>query len=224
MKKSIYLILSLTFTLLLSGCSSVKVLNSWKADDANTIKDNNFIVIARTANTQARIAFENEIVKQLTEKGMKATASFKKFPKLNPNQKLSEDRRDEIITTLKDQGFNAVVLTVVKDVEDLTKTTQEGGYYAGSNYDGYYPVYYGGFYNYYHNPMSYSSTGNYVEATYTTATSHNYVLETVVYNLDETDDKKQLVAIVTSKLEEPVSSSQAASQYVKAITKSFDKK
>lgn len=224
MKKSIYLILSLSLILISSACSGVKVLSSWKADNASTVKDKNFIVIARTANNQARIAFEDEIVKQLSKKGMRATASFTKFPKLNPNQKVNKEKTAEIVSTLKDEGFNAVVLTVVKEVENLTQTTKEGGYYAGSNYAGYYPVYYGGFYNYYHNPMSYSSTGNYVTASYTTATSHNYVLETLVYNLDETDDKKQLVAVVTSKLEEPVSSSQAASQYVKAIAKSFDEK
>lgn len=223
MKKSAYLILSFTLILLSSGCSSVKVLNSWKADNADSIKDNNFIVIARTANTQARIAFENEIVKQLSERGMNATASFTKFPTLNPDKEVSEERKSEIISTLENEGFNAVVLTVVKDVQELTETTKDGGYYAGGNYYGFYPRYYGGFNGYYHNPMSYSTLGNYVPASYTTTTSHNYILETVIYNLDETDEK-QLVAVVTSKLEEPQNAGDAAKQYVKAITKSFDKK
>lgn len=223
MKKSGYLFLGLMLILLSSGCSSVKVLNSWKADNADSIKDNNFIVIARTANTQARIAFENEIVKQLTESGMKATASFTKFPKLNPDQEISEERKSEIIAILENEGFNAAVLTVVKDVQELTETTQDGGYYAGGNYYGYYPRYYGGFYGYYHNPMSFSTLGNYVPSTLTTTTSHNYILETVIYNLDETDEN-QLVAVVTSKLEDPQNAGDAAEQYVRAITKSFDKK
>ncbi len=223
MKKSVYLILSLTVILLFNGCSSVKVLNSWKADNADNVKDNNFIVIARTANTQGRIAFENEIVKQLNAKGMKATASFTKFPKLNPDQEVSEEKKAEIVNILEQEGFNAVVLTVVKDVQEVTQTTQDGGYYAGGNYYGYYPRYYGGFYGYYHHPMSYSTLGNYVPATYTTSTSKNYILETVIYNLDETDEK-QLVAVVTSKIEDPENTSSAAEQYVKAITKSFENK
>lgn len=223
MKKSTHLILILTLSLVFGGCSSVKVLNSWKADDTESIMDNNFLVIARTADTQARIAFENEIVKQLTEKGIKATASFTKFPKLNPDQEMTDDRKNEIITILENEGFNAVVLTVVKEVENLTKTTQEGGYYSGGNYYGYYPRYYGGFYGYYHNPMSYSTLGNYVPETYTTVNSKNYVLETVIYNLDEKEEN-QLVAVVTSKIEDPESASKTAAQYVKAITKSLDKK
>ncbi len=36
MKKSIYLILSLTIILILNACSSVKVRDSWKADNVDT--------------------------------------------------------------------------------------------------------------------------------------------------------------------------------------------
>lgn len=221
MKKSIYLILGLTVILVLDACSSVKVRDSWKADNVNTIKDKNIIVIARTDKQQARIAFENEIVNQLREKGMKATASFTKFPKLNPDQKITQEKRKKIKTMLKDEGFSGVVLTVIKDVQDVSKTVTDGGYYAGGTYYGYYPRYYGGFYGYYYNSMSYSTLGNYVPATSTTYTATNYVLETVVYNLDETGEN-QLVAVVTSKIEEPQNASKTAKQYVKAITKSFD--
>jgi hypothetical protein len=223
MKKSIYIIFGLIFVLMLNACSSVKVLNSWKADNTEAVKDNNFLVIARTENTPARIAFENEIVQQLTDRGMKATASFTKFPKLNPDQEVTDERKAEILSILESEGFNAVVLTVVKEVEDISSTTQDGGYYAGGNYYGFYPRYYGGFYGYYHNPMSYSTLGNYVPTSFTTTTTHNFVLETVIYNLDETEEN-QLVAVVTSRIEDPSNASDAAKQYVKAITKSFDKK
>lgn len=223
MKKSIYLILSLTVILILNACSSIKVRDSWKADNVNSIKDKNIIVIARTDNQQARIAFENEIVKQLTARGMNATASFTKFPKLNPDQEITEEKSKMIKTILKNEGFNGVVLTVIKEIQEVSKTITDGGHYAGGTYYGYYPRYYGGFHGYYYNPMSYSTLGNYVPETSTTYTSKNYVLETVVYNLDETGEK-QLVAVVTSKIEDPENASKTAKQYVKAITKSFDNK
>lgn len=214
---------SMALLLFFSGCSSSKVLSSWKADNADTAKSNNFIVFARTANTQTRIAFENEIVKQMSEKGMKSSASFTKFPKINPDQDVTEEKVKEIMNTLKGEGYNGVVLTVLKQVEDVTETTQDGGYYQGGNYYGYYPLYYGGFNGYYRNPMSYSTLGNYVPESTTTRTSKNYILETVIYNLDETDDK-QLVAVVTSKIEDPENASTAASDYVKGIIKSFEVK
>ncbi|MEH6537561.1 MAG: hypothetical protein V7719_14275 [Psychroserpens sp.] len=223
MKKSINLVASLLVILVLTSCSSVKVLNSWKADDASAVKDNNLLVIARTDNKSARIAFENEIVDQLEARGMKATASFTKFPKLNPDEKISEEKAEEIKTMLKAQGFNGVVLTVIKDTQELSKTVTDGGYYAGGNYYGYYPRYYGGFGGYYFHPMSYSTYGNYVEPTSTTYTANNYILETVIYDLDKTGED-QLVAVITSKIEEPENAATASKQYVKAISKSFDKK
>jgi hypothetical protein len=223
MKKSISLIASISVILLLNACSSVKVLNSWTADHVSTIKDKNLIVIGRTSDNAARIAFENEIVDQLTAKGIKATASFTKFPKLNPDEKITDEKAELIKSMLKNAGFNGVVLTVIKDTQELSKTVTDGGYYAGGNYYGYYPRYYGGFGGYYYHPMSYSTLGNYVEETSTTYTSKNYILETVIYNLDEPEEK-QLVAVVTSKIEEPENASIAAKQYVKAITKSFDDK
>ncbi len=223
MRKFIYPLLVIISMVLFSSCSSVKVLNSWKGDNVESVKDNNMLVIARTDNISARIAFENEIVKDLKASGIKATASFEKFPNLNPDKKLTEADRERIETMIIESGFNGVVLTVIKEEQELTKTVTDGGYYAGSNYYGYYPRYYGGFYGYYGNSMSYSTLGNYVEPSSQTYTATNYILETVIYNLDEPKEK-QLVAVVTSKLEEPENAATTAKQYVKAISKSFDKK
>ena len=223
MKKITTILSILIFIALFSACSSVKVLNSWKGDNISSVKDNNILVIARTDNKKARAAFENEIVKQLQEGGMNATASFTKFPKFKPDEKVTEEKKEMIKKMLLSKGFNGVVLTVIKEKQELSKTVNEEGHYAGGTYAGYYPMYYGGFYGYYQNPMSQSSYGNFVEDTSTTYTAANYILETVIYNLEE-EGEKQLVAVVTSKIEEPDNAAEAAKQYVKAIAKSFDKK
>jgi len=86
MKKFIFPLLVILNIALFSSCSSVKVLNSWKADNIDAIKDNNILVIARTDDMSARIAFENEIVKDLTNRESNATSSVTKFPKLKPDQ------------------------------------------------------------------------------------------------------------------------------------------
>jgi hypothetical protein len=223
MKKLIYPVFIVLVFLVFNSCSSVKVLNSWKADDIYKVKNNNILVIARTDNMSARIAFENEIVKDLRAKDIKATASFEKFPKLDPDKKLTEEDQERIKSMLRDNGFNGVVLTVVKEAQELTKTVTDGGYYAGSNYYAYYPRYYNGFYGYYGNVNSFSTLGNYVEQTTETYTAMNYILETVIYNLDAPEEK-QLVGVVTSKLEEPENAATTAKQYVKAIAKSFETK
>lgn len=221
MKKQLYLFLSLSIFLSLLACSSVKVLNAWKGDNINSIKDKNVLVIARTNNTTARITFENEIVNALAQKGIKASTSFNKSPEFNPDKKITQEDEKKIKALIEDNGFEGVILTVVKDTQELTKTVTDGGYYAGSTYYGYYPRYYHGFYGYYYHPLAYSTLGTYVPETSTTYTSTNYILETVIYNLNEAENN-QLIGVVTSKIEDPSAISSAANQYVKAIVKSFD--
>lgn len=225
MKKIKFLLAASILCLTLHNCSSIKVLDSWKSDNVSTTKANNFLVVARTDNTQARIAFENEIVKQMSESGYNATASFSKFKNLKPNEPKSGASKEELKEMLKSKGFDGVVLTVMKDYQEETRIQKEGGYYAGGNYYGYYPRYYGGFYGYYYNPVSFhtpTTLGNYVEESYTTTTSKIYILETTVYNLNE-NEENQLVAVVTSQIDNPQNATNTAEEYVKKITASLKK-
>ena len=216
MKKTLPLLLCIISVLVLQNCSSVKVLDSWKSDTVSDVKSRNFLVVARSSNKQARLAFENEIVKQMTSKGYKATASYAKFGDMNPNEEPSESNKGKIKKILEAEGFDGVVLTVMKDYQEETRVQKEGGYYEGGNYYGFYPRYYGGFYTYYRHPMSMRTLGNYIPETMATTTSKLYVLETTVYDLKAPEDK-QLVAIVTSKIDNPDSASEAASEYVKKV-------
>ena len=218
--------------LLFSSCSSVKVIDSWKSDRISTIKDNNFLVVARANNLQAQIAFENEIVKQMKSNGYQATASYSKFGEMKPNEPKLESNKEKLKKILELEGFNAVILTVMKDYKEETRLEKEGGYYTGGNYYRYYPRYYSGFYPYYYNPLSYHSLGNYTEESYSTSVSKLhyvgesystsvsklYILETTIYNLDESEEN-QLVAVITSKIDNPETASGAAKGYVKEISK-----
>ncbi|NQY06417.1 MAG: hypothetical protein HRT68_09605, partial [Flavobacteriaceae bacterium] len=89
-----YNFILLSVMIVLSSCSSVKVLDSWKSDRIPEVKNNNFLVVARANNQQARIAFENEIVRQMESNGYKATASFAKFENMklkNPESEVSKE-------------------------------------------------------------------------------------------------------------------------------------
>ncbi len=220
MKKNILLFLFIVLAFTFQNCSSVKVMDSWKSDTISSIKDNNFLVFTRTENKQARITLENEIVKQMTAKGYKATASFQKFPGFDPSKKMSEGERNQLREIIEGKGYNGVVLTILKDYQEETRIETEGGGYAGGNYYGYYPRYYGGFYGYYNHPYSYRTLGNYVEQSSTEYTSKLYILETTIYDL-EAEGEQQLKAIVTSKLDNPESASDIAKDYVKKVSNSL---
>ena len=226
MKTSNFSLVLLMVTLVLSSCSSVKVLNSWKSENVDTMKGKNILVIARTDNTQARIAFEEAIVGELQEKGYKATASFKELPHIEPDKKLTEAEIQTLEETLKREGYDAVVLSIVKRQSESTQTTTDGGYYAGGTMGGMYGGYggyYGGFGGYYGYPMNYVSVGNYMPMTSTTRVVKNFVLETAAYNLDEPQDK-QLVAVVTSSIDDPTSMSKNATEYAAKISAALEKK
>lgn len=223
MKKFIFSILILTLAVVTQSCSTAKVLDSWKSDNLASLKDKNILVVARTDNNQARMAFEESIANELRARGIKATESFKRFPKLNPDQKPTEERQQLIRTILESEGYNGVVMSVVKDYQESTRTTTDGGFYAGGMYPMGYPSYYYGFYGYYHYPMSYSTYGNYVPYSTTTSVSKTYIVETVAYNMDETEDK-QLLAVVTSEITDPRTMASTAADYAKGIVKSLQAK
>lgn len=214
-------ILVLVFT---TSCSSIKVLDAWKSDTISDFQDNNVLVISRTENKSARIAFESEIAKELRANGIKATESFKDMPNFNHDEKLTEQQLANFKEFLNNEGYDAIVLTVVKDYQERTQTTQDGGYYAGSTFmPAYYPGYYGGFYGYYGNPFSYSTYGTYVPMTSSTQVVKTYIVETVAYDLTKKDGK-QLAAVVTSKIEDPQNISKNAVEYTAKITKALASK
>ncbi len=88
--------------LLFSACSSVEVINAWKADNAPTLKTKNTLVIVRTNNMKARVAFEEAIVQELRKRDIQATESYKRIPKLNPNKKLTETELEEAKDMLRE--------------------------------------------------------------------------------------------------------------------------
>lgn len=223
MKQTLKFFTILLALVTLSSCSNVKVLTSWKSDSVSEIKDNNFLVIARTDNKQARIAFEQEISNQMRDIGMKATESFRELPNLNPDKELTEEQKKNFRDFLDNEGYNGIVLTVIKDYQESTRTTEDGGYYAGATYmPSYYPSYYGGFYGYYYHPFSYSTYGSYVPMSSTTYTVKTYILETVAYDLSQ-EDGKQLAVVVTSQIEDPKDVQKNAAEYTKKITDALRK-
>jgi hypothetical protein len=219
-----FLIFLSLVALTLQSCGSVKVLNTWQAegDAVANFKQKNILVIARTNNNTARTAFESEIAKRMNARGMKATESFKKIPTLHAEVEMSDERLNQVLSMIQSEGYNGIVITTIKDKEQVTQTNTSG-VYMGAGYGGY-PGYYGGFNSYYGNPYAYGSYysgfGGYMPTSSTTSTYNNYVLETVGYSLDEPKEN-QLVFVVTSKLSDPNDAYKTAEEYVDEIVKAF---
>ena len=211
------------FVLILSSCSTVKITDSWKADDVSTVKNEHIIVMARTDDQVARQRFEQEIADRLRAGGFNVTESYKKFPAISVNKKKTPEEVKQDIQILKNEGFEAVVLTVLRDKSKEIVTSETGGYTTGGYYPSYYGPYYGGFGGYYgsvYSPYGYGYGGAYVPSETRTYTSETYVIETVVYDLKRADGK-QLVAVVTSEVTDPKSASKIAPEYAEKVLKSL---
>jgi len=226
MKKNHYLLIALVL-LLVAGCNTtVKVLSSWKSPDADAMKERNILVIARTANNEARIEFETSIANKLRGAGYRATESFSRFPKMTPDKPMTEEREKLIRDIFGYEGYDAVCISVLKDYEESTTTHYYDDYYMGGMgmgpYSSYYPSYYGSFNSYYRNPYSYSTYGMFYSTgggsyTYTTK---EYVLETLFYNLNK-EEGDQLLAVTTTKITDPKDALKAADKYTEKIAESL---
>lgn len=217
--------LVLFVSLLMLGCGpSVKVADAWKSSESAKMKDSNILVIARTKNKTSRMTFERELTDQLLARGLRATASFSRFPNYDPDAEMTEERKKMIRFILENEGYDGVVVSVLKDKRDRTVTTYyDGGYYGGPWHD-YYPSYYGGFYNYYYRPYAYTySVGISTAPSSSTYVSSTYYLETAAYDLRENKDG-ELMAVVTSEITDPDDVHKTAAKYAEKVVESLEKK
>ena len=208
----------------LGGCKSFKVLYNWSAEDQEGIEGKKILVVARTTEVEARQAFEKEVTEFLRAAGQDATASYVAYPDFDPGQRITKEEGGQIERILKENGYNAVVMTVLKDYQEDTRTMVDSGYEASVNY-GYIdrPTYLGwGFYTYFYHPLSYSTEDILVEQnTVDTITSKLYVLDSMAFNLDLEEDK-QMVRLFRASIENPEDAVSTARSYAKAIAKTVD--
>lgn len=212
-------ILLLTLSILCFNCSTVKVVDSWSSENLKSVKSKNILVIARTANKSNRKAYESKMAQRLRSGDIQATESYLDFPNINPKDSLTEEKVNRFKEKLKTKGYNAVVLSVIKGVEEISNTTIEGGHEAGATMSSYYNWDVIGFWTYYSNPMSLpppSFGGVYEDPTLNTITAKVYVLETSVFNLD-LPKEEQLLAVVTSKIDDPARAHSLAGKYADAV-------
>lgn len=214
-------LLALAIILVLSSCSSVKVTDSWKGDNLNTLSGKKILVVARSDDMVTRQRFEQEIANKLREKGIDATESYTKFPSMKHNQKRSEAEIQQVVQIIKNEGFSGILLTVLKDKSKEIVTSETGGYTSGGYYPSHYGGYYGGFGGYYgsvYSPYGYGYGGSYVPSETRTYTSETYALETVIYNLD-LPKGKQLLGVLSVDITDPKSASKVAPEYADAVSK-----
>jgi len=206
-----------------TGCATTKVLNTWKADDLSEVKGKNVLVITRSSNPKVRKIFEDAIMKRLKASDIKGNVSYNLINELNAEKKLTKEEVNAAKKAIMDSGYNAVVLTILKDRKSTVTVTQDGGYTSGATYSSEINPFLYDFYTAFGSPYTSPSirhSGYYVEETFQEQEYVTFVLETLIFNLDK-PEKDQLKGQVTSKLESPGSAIEVADAYARKVSKAL---
>ncbi len=186
MKK--YLLLSVMFLMaaFIWSCASsyTEISGTWTKPGYTGKQYKNILVVALSDDIIKRNTVESAVVNELTYLKVKCTASenivdFSKIEK-NKDGKVDSTKRDEIIKTLTDKGYDGAIVLSLLDIKEQTSYVPGQTYYQPSYFGGF-GGYYSGFYGYSYNTFGVVSTpGYYVE-------TKNVFVETRLFNIQKDD-------------------------------------
>ncbi len=203
---SISILLSLLF-----GCSSVKITDSWRGLRTLDLKNKHILVVSKTEDRSVQIRFERAMVETLGENGFTSIESHVKFPFSDPTEKVEKDKIKEVITTLRDNNIDVVIVSHLVDSKEYTTMVTTGE----TIYLDPFPYRYRGYRSFY------GYTGSYFAQYHTTEQEGvTYVLETLVYDLT-LPGENQLISVITSEVDNPSNLSITSEDFSKGIVKNL---
>ncbi|MFZ2283778.1 MAG: hypothetical protein WAV86_07880 [Lutibacter sp.] len=193
--------------LLFSACSSTRFVDSWKNPGITSFEPKKMLVMGMTDNLTARKIFEEKLKNAFVLRNIYAVESTDVIDGTFTNAKKSEQEIDEMTKKIAAQGFDTVVITSLKGVDERVNYHTE--YYPTigyrwSRFDRYYYWYQ----DIYYTPQYYDSY-------------KVYNVETVIYNINE-DDTKSLVWVGALNLVDPQTITSTVNEYVDKIIKQLE--
>ncbi|MFL1895330.1 hypothetical protein ACJRPK_06480 [Aquimarina sp. 2-A2] len=186
---------------LFMSCSSVKIVDSWKNEEVLFFKPNKLMVLGITPNLTARKIFEEELKNEFMKRNINAYVSGEALDTSFTDSQKTEEEIDTLVQKLSQKGFDAVVISAVKGIDE--KRTYDRGYYtvgySWRRFGRYYYTYQDIFYN----PRYYNEY-------------KIYHVETSIYNINE-GENKSLVWVGSLDIIDPTTITTTVRDYVNAI-------
>lgn len=104
--------------LLLMGCSSTKLVGTWKNPDIVLFDAYQVLVVGMVQDDRARMEFETKFVDALKAQGVDAMRSIDLFDVEFTSSKRSEKELEDVEQQLLDKGFDAILFTKVVGTEN----------------------------------------------------------------------------------------------------------
>ncbi|KQC28623.1 hypothetical protein [Flagellimonas eckloniae] len=212
MTKYLYI---LAFILVGTGCSSLKLSDSYTSKDFESYRGKRVLVISRTPDDSIRKAYENEIASSLRRKGISAKESHLSFPNLRKVDANDSEKIEQLVARFRREGFDILLLTALKDVQEQVKAQRSEGHNSLLDYYGNKYITLRGYYDDMHAPPKLPPLE--IEESTTYLTSTTYSLEAVIYNL-ALEDKKRLLSVLTTEITNPSSGNSVQKAFAKLIT------
>lgn len=118
MKKLVFILV----LFILSGCSSTKFVDSWRSKEITSFKPNRILVIGVTDNLTARKIFEEKLKQAFILRNINADESLNVINKTFTSTQRTEEEINDLIEGLALKGYDAVLITTLKGVEEKEAT------------------------------------------------------------------------------------------------------
>lgn len=208
-------------TLVSNTYAQVKLKKSWQDADINILKSEKVLVLNKFKSEGIRQRGEQEIVKALKARGVEAVEAFIAFPYLSVHATRTEDELQKLIKQFLDAGYEAVVVTRLKNPAQETSTTtritegEENDVPFNINH----PSTFGPYFNY--TPVPNRTPGPSGMEETTDNVSERFELETVIYNIKPGNEK--LLGSITIDVTDPKNIMKTLDKYAALVAKQLKK-
>lgn len=104
--------------ILILGCSSVSLVESWKNPDILVFDAYQVLIVGMTQNQDARDRFESKLKKEFEKRGVEAMRSLDIFDIAFTDSRKSDEELDKVEESLLEKGFDAILFTKVTGSEN----------------------------------------------------------------------------------------------------------
>ncbi len=205
MKKLVYLLFVIV---LISSCSSTIVVDSWRNTEINKFQPKKVLILAMTDNLTARKIFEEELTKELQLRRINARASADFSDDTFMHLEKTEEEIAMISEKLVKNQFDAVLITVIKSVDEKQAYAQNTYGAYGSRWP-YFGRYYNYYQDYYYTPVFYEDY-------------KVYHVETSIYNINN-EQNKSLIWVGSIDIIDPKTITKTVKDYTKKLLTALEK-
>ena len=103
--------------LLLTSCSSTRLVNQWHNPETPVYAANKVLVIGMSADDELRGSFEEQLKNALEEEGVSAVRSIDFFETSFTDQKTAEKDLEKFEYTLLEAGFDVILISKITGTE-----------------------------------------------------------------------------------------------------------